>query len=48
MKINAIICDMDGSLVKYPIPPFYSSWDALSLALPDEKRKNGLKREIFI
>lgn len=47
MKISAIICDMDGSLVKYPIPPFYSSWDALSLALSDEKKKKWIETRDF-
>ncbi|RLG15699.1 hypothetical protein DRN69_02615 [Candidatus Pacearchaeota archaeon] len=47
MKINAIICDMDGTLVEYPIPPFYSSWDALSLTLSNEKRKKWIETRDF-
>jgi len=38
-KIQAIICDMDGCLVRYPHSPFYSSWDALSAVFSEEKRK---------
>ena len=49
MKIEAIICDMDGTLVQYPEPPFYSTWDALPLAFPERKREEWIKmRDFFL
>ncbi len=46
--IRAIIFDMDGTLVHYPEPPFYSSWDALGRVLGDDRwykvRDKYLKR----
>ncbi len=38
-KIEAIICDMDGTLVNYPNEPFHSSWDALKGALSEDLRE---------
>jgi HAD superfamily phosphoserine phosphatase-like hydrolase len=38
-KVEAIICDMDGTLVNYPNEPFRSSWDALAEALPKTLRE---------
>ncbi len=45
--IEAIICDMDGTLVEYTIPPFYASWDALSLALSEKERKEWIKNRDY-
>ncbi len=39
MNIEAVICDMDGTLVTYDNEPFHSSWDAMAQCLPDEKRQ---------
>ena len=43
MKIEMILYDMDGTLVKYPVKPHFSSWDALSLALSDRKKKQWIE-----
>jgi HAD superfamily phosphoserine phosphatase-like hydrolase len=43
MKPQAIICDMDGTLVQYPIEPYHSTWDALSLAFSESKRKEWIE-----
>jgi len=48
MKIEAIICDMDGTLVDYPNEPFHSSWDALAEALPETLREEwGELRDFY-
>jgi len=38
---------MDGTLVQYPIAPFNSSWDALSLAFSEDKRERWLETRDF-
>ncbi len=48
-KIKMILCDKDGCLVSYPNKPYHSSWDALSLALPPNKREEWFKiRDYYI
>lgn len=42
-KIKMILCDMDGTTVEYPVRPFFSSWDGLSLALPKYKQKKWIQ-----
>jgi len=32
MMIKLVAFDMDGTIVKYPVPPWYASWDALGRA----------------
>ena len=38
---------MDGTLTEYPVPPFFSSWDALSLALPEKKAKEWIENRDY-
>ncbi len=47
MKVKAIICDMDGTLVNYPNEPFHSSWDALTKSLSDEQKKEWIRVRDF-
>ena len=46
-KIDAIISDMDGTLVSYPNGPFYSSWDALVDCLPEDKKIEWFRNRDF-
>jgi len=49
MKIKMILYDQDGTLVKYPIEPHFSSWDALSLTFSDRKKEEWFKlRDFYI
>ncbi len=47
MKIESVVCDMDGTLVDYPNEPFHSSWDALAGALPKNLKEQWKKLRDF-
>ncbi|MEK6757598.1 MAG: HAD family phosphatase [Nanoarchaeota archaeon] len=48
-KIEMILCDKDGTLVEYSVPPHFSSWDGLSLALSEEKQKEWISiRDFYV
>lgn len=47
MKIEMIVSDMDGSLVKYPNKPFNSSWDVFPEILSEQKKREWFKIRDF-